>query len=86
MDIDKLLTPTECAEWLQISTGVLSEQSQGRRARIPAIHITQRSVRYHPRTILAKFAAEGGVAPEIIAAAFAHWDKCPSCGMPVKKG
>jgi len=68
MDLDYLLTPAECAEWLRIDRATLSRHSQGRQPRVPAIRAGGQTVRYHPRTILAKFASEAGMSPEAVAA------------------
>jgi len=50
VELDQLLTPTEAAAWLGMSTRVLL--ANARRKRIPSIHINERVIRFHPRTIL----------------------------------
>jgi hypothetical protein len=46
----------------------LSRQCAGKRAKVPAFRFNDRNVRFHPRTVLAKLAADAGVSPEVIAA------------------
>ena len=70
MDLDKLLTLEECAAWLRIERHALSRKSSGRRAAIPAIRNGRSFIRFHPRTVLAKFAHDAGLSPEVIAASF----------------
>ena len=65
-----MLTRSECAVWLRVSGRWLAENSSCMRSTIPAVRLGFRSVRYHPRTILAVFAARAGVAPQIIAAGY----------------
>jgi hypothetical protein len=70
MDLDRILTLEECAEWLRMNRRALAKASKGRCAKIPGIWINERVVRFHPRTILAKRAADSGVSLDTIAAAF----------------
>ena len=70
---DMLETP-EAAKWLKMSERELLAKAQGRRATIPGFWLNSRLVRFNPRIIIAKLAAEAGVAPEVIAAAF-EWRK-----------
>jgi hypothetical protein len=67
-NLDALLTLQECADWLRMHPRDLSARSRGRNPRIPAIRFNRQVIRYHPRTILAKLAAESGVRTELIAA------------------
>ena len=69
-DLDKLLTLVECAQWLGMGKREVALRSRGKRATIPAVWINDRVVRFHPRTILAKFAAQSGVSLNVIAASF----------------
>ena len=68
IDINAMLTLQECARWLRIQPRELSARSRGRNARIPAVRLNKRVIRFHPATILAKFAADAGVPVEVIAA------------------
>jgi hypothetical protein len=69
-DLDELMSRSECAAWLRVSERGLADKSSGLRPTIPAVRLGFRSIRYHPRTILAVLAARAGVAPEIIAAGY----------------
>ena len=69
-DLDQLLTLKECSAWLRLNERDLSEKSRGRRAVVPAVRLNRKVLRFHPRTILAKFASEAGLSPELIGAAF----------------
>lgn len=70
--LDDMLTLEECAAWLKLNARALAAKSKGRRASVPAIWLNSRVVRFHPRTIVAKFAAEAGVPFEVIAASLQH--------------
>ena len=59
MDLDKIMTLEECAAWLNMAPSTLAAKSKGTDAPIPGIWINARLVRFHPRTILARFAALG---------------------------
>lgn len=70
--LDRVLLLSEAAAWLRMSERELAVKSRGgKKARIPGFWINQRVVRFHPRTVLAKMAADQGVPFEVIAAAFA---------------
>jgi len=58
------------AKWLGISERQLMKSCRGRKPRIPAVWITQKIVKFHRPTIIAKFAADAGVDPEVIAKSF----------------
>ena len=66
--LDDMLKAPEAAKWLQMSTRELLAKAQGRRAAIPGFWLNDRVVRFHPRTIIARLAADSGVDPEVIAA------------------
>lgn len=70
--LDSILTLEEAAEWLGQNPRVLLTKTKGRRPRIPAFWDNQRFVRFHPRTIIAKLAADAGVSPEVLAASLAN--------------
>lgn len=69
-DLDAMLTPEQCAEWLQITTTDLGRKSSGDKPKIPAFRPTREMVRFHPRTILAKMAKDNGVSLDVIAASY----------------
>jgi hypothetical protein len=68
--LDQLLTLEEAAQWLGLTPRCLLEKSRGHRPFIPAIRDGRKFIRFHPQTILAKFAADACVSPEVIAASF----------------
>lgn len=68
--LDDMLEREEAAAWLKMSKAELSEKSNGLRPVIPAFKLSERMVRFHPRTILAKLARDAGVPLETIAASF----------------
>lgn len=68
--LDALLTLDEASEWLRMNAKVLLQKTRGRKPMIPCIRFGRKGIRFHPRTILAKFAAEQGVSESLIAAAF----------------
>lgn len=70
--LDSFLTLAEAAQWLGQHPRVLVAKTKGRRPVIPAFWENRRVVRFHPRTILAKLAADAGVAPEVVAASLAE--------------
>lgn len=53
-DLDRLMTITEGADWLRMARKTLLNNI--RRKRIPCVRINDRSVRIHPRTVLAALA------------------------------
>ena len=66
-----MLKTEDAAKWLRMKPGELLEKSRGgKRAVIPAFWLNQRVVRYNPRTIIAKLAADAGVSSEVISAMF----------------
>ena len=69
-DLDDLLTTDEAAQWLKMSKRELLEKIKGRNPRIVCFGLNQRVLRFHPRTIISKMAADAGVKPETIAASF----------------
>lgn len=62
----EFLTAKQMAELLRISKAALLAKSKGKRARIPAIWLNQRLVRYHLPTVISKMAADSGLSYEII--------------------
>lgn len=50
LNLDAVLTPEQAARWLQVSKRVLLKNI--RLGKIPAIHINDRVIRIHPRTVL----------------------------------
>lgn len=67
-----MLRTDEAAKWLSMRPRDLLARSKGRNPKIPGFWINRKVVRFHPRTIIAKLAADAGVAPEVIAASFAR--------------
>ena len=51
--MDRMLEPADAAKWLGISERELAEKR--RKKQIPAVVLGERSVRYHPRSIVAFF-------------------------------
>ena len=76
--LDSLLTLEEAAAWLRQHPRILVTKTKGRRPKIPAFWENQRVVRFHPRTILAKLAADAGVPSEVVAASLAETLPKPS--------
>lgn len=68
--LDALLTLEEGAAWFRLTTATLRLHIAGRRPLIPSIHPSHKFIRFHPRTILAKFAVDSGVPLEVIAASY----------------
>lgn len=68
IQLDEMMTPERAASWLQISMETLMEKY--RKKQIPGAAIGHRTVRFHPRTVIAKLAFDGGVSPKVIAAMF----------------
>lgn len=68
ISLDDMLTPDQAADWLQVSRADLLDKSKGLRPQIPVARIGHKTLRYSPRIIIAHFAADCGVLPEIIAA------------------
>ena len=51
-DLDAILTPEQCAKWLQISVRKLREKANA--GQVPFLRLGQKAMRFHPRTVLAK--------------------------------
>jgi hypothetical protein len=66
--LDAVLTPPQTAAWLQIPESVLARKT--RAGIIPSISLGHKTRRYHVRTIMAKFAIDAGVKPQVLAASF----------------
>jgi hypothetical protein len=60
----------EAAKWLGMSKGKLLVAAGGSRPKIVGFWINERVVKFHPRTVLAKMAADAHVPLEAIAASF----------------
>ena len=67
-NLDAMLSLTEAAEWLGLHRRSLLKKVKGRKPIIPAFRLSRQEYRFHPRTIIAKLAADAGVDPEVIAA------------------
>jgi len=70
MNLDKPLTLDECARWLRLRPRDVAAKARGLRPKIPAIRLGRKTLRFHPRTILAKFAADAGVPLAVVQASF----------------
>jgi hypothetical protein len=68
--LDDFLSVEECSAWLGISVKTLLKKSKGRAPVIPAFRVGHKTLRYHPRTIIAKLAKDSGVHPDVISASF----------------
>ena len=82
--LDEMLDTAAAAKWLKIKPRRLLADSKGPRAKIPAFWINRRLVRFHPRTIIAKFANDAGIPPEVIAAMFGLRETNPRRKPPTK--
>ena len=67
-DLDQMLDISGACVWLKMGRRQLLAKCVGRKPIIPVFRLSERSMRFHPRTIIAKLAADAGVSPEIIAA------------------
>lgn len=63
-----MLEPDAAAKWLRLTKRDLLEKA--RLEIIPKFSIGVKTLRFHPRTIIAKLASDAGVTPQIIAASF----------------
>lgn len=68
--LDELMETSEAAQWLKINSKQLLTDSKGKNAKIPGFWFSDRVVRFHPRSILAKLAHDAGLSPLLIAAMF----------------
>jgi hypothetical protein len=50
--LDDILSLDEAAAWLRMNPRTLLLHTKGRNPRVPAIRISRKDVRFHPRTIL----------------------------------
>lgn len=66
--LDEMLDADSAASWLKISRRELLDKSRGRKPVVPGFHIGPRTLRFHPRTIIACLATREGVDPQTIAA------------------
>ena len=71
--LDDMLETADAASWMGLCERKLlakGKRAKGKAAKIPGFWLNQNVVRWNPRTIIAKLAADAGVAPEVIAAMF----------------
>jgi len=68
IDLDDMLETAEAAKWLRMRPRDLLAKTKGRKPEIPAFRINSKVVRFHPRTIVCKLAADAGLSPELISA------------------
>lgn len=72
MDLHKMLTLEEAAEWLRYNKrdlGPASRGAKGRPAKVPGFWLSERTVLFHPATVIAHLAQQAGVPAETIATA-----------------
>jgi hypothetical protein len=70
--LDDLINLEQVSAWLSISPQTVLQKSKGRNPEIPAVRIGARILRWHPRTLLAKWAIEGGLSDATVAVAFSQ--------------
>lgn len=76
--LDAMLDTRQAAKWLGLRERELLAKCKGRKPAIPGFWINRRVVRFHPRTIVAKLAADAGVAVEVITASLNQKkESCP---------
>lgn len=68
IDLDAMLTAEQAAPWLGLSKRELLAKSRGKRSAIPALRLSRKVLRFVPRVIIAKLAADAGVSIEVIKA------------------
>lgn len=66
VELDALLTPSQCAKWFQQSERWLGENAD----KIIAFKPTRKVKVYHPRSVLSKMAFDAGIPVQLIAASF----------------
>lgn len=66
--LDAMLTREQAAAWLQMPVDELAKKSRGSNKTIPQFRPGHKTVRCHPRTIIAVMARDAGVPMAIIAA------------------
>lgn len=69
IQLDDMLTVEEAAPWLKMSVKDLRAKSKGRKPIVPPFRMTAKTIRYCPRIVIAKLAADAGIGQELIAAA-----------------
>lgn len=69
-NLDQLLAPDSAARWLGIPERELL--AKARTGCIPKFELGPKTLRFHPRTVLAHLAHKAGVNQETIAASFGH--------------
>jgi hypothetical protein len=68
--LDSQLDREECAAWLKVTPDWLASDAMRTEPAIPVFKIGHRTLRYHPRTVLAVLAQRARVSPTTIAASF----------------
>lgn len=69
ISLDDMLTPDRAATWLQMTKAEVLRKCAGRHSIIPKCHVGHKTIRISPRIVLAKFADDNGMKPEVISAA-----------------
>ena len=70
VELDDLLEVEAAAKWLGLSPREVLAKSKGRSPRILGYWISTKTVRFHPRAVLAKLAKDNGAPMEFISAMF----------------
>jgi hypothetical protein len=73
--LNDMLKLEEASAWLKMNKKDLAIRSKGRKPKIPAFWFNERVVRFNPRTVIAKLAADAGVDPAVIQAMLAIEEK-----------
>lgn len=60
----------EAAKWMGMCKAKLLVAASGARPKIVGFRINERVIKFHPRTVLAKLAADANVPVEVIAASY----------------
>jgi hypothetical protein len=70
--LDTIMDADEAAKWLGMCKAKVLKAASGPRPKIIGFRINERVIRFHPRTVLAKLAADAKVPLEIIAASYGN--------------
>lgn len=70
VQLDAMLSVAQTARWLGMSEAHLRAISP---RKVPMFRIGRKTVRGHPRTIIAQLAANAGVKPEVVSAGLASF-------------
>lgn len=68
--LDSMIDREQCASWLKLSPAWLAMDAQLPQPAIPVFKLGHKTLRYHPRTVLATLAQRARVSPVTIGASF----------------